>query len=350
MIGKSPLAEVLIVDDAPEIIDILRRVLAPHYAVRVASSARLALKAAFSATPPALILLDVNMPEMDGYEVCRQLKANSATHAIPVIFVTARSSTEDEAYGFSIGAADYLVKPISPPVVLARVRTHLSLHSYQRGLEALVAERTADLLTRTRELEETRLAVIQRLGRAGEFRDNETGQHLVRLGHYARLLALACDFDEAAAERIMTASILHDIGKIGIPDHILLKPDRLTADEFAVIKTHCRIGAEIIGEHASTLLQLARTIALTHHEKWNGEGYPEGLSGEDIPLAGRITALADTFDALTSRRPYKEAWTVDAALEWIGSQSGQAFDPQLTERFIALRPEIEAVRNSFNDG
>ncbi|WP_153115744.1 response regulator [Rhodocyclus tenuis] len=349
MIGRSSPVEVLIVDDAPEIIDILRRVLSPHYAVRVASSARLALKAAFSATPPALILLDVTMPEMDGYEVCRQLKADSATQAIPVIFVTARSSTEDEAYGFSIGAADYLVKPISPPVVLARVRTHLALHSYQRGLEALVEERTADLLTRTRELEETRLAVIQRLGRAGEFRDNETGQHLVRLGHYARLLALASDFDETAAARLMNASILHDIGKIGIPDHILLKPARLTSDEFEEIKKHCRIGAEIIGEHASALLQLARTIALTHHEKWNGKGYPEGLCGEEIPLAGRITALADTFDALTSRRPYKEPWSIDAALDWIASQSGEAFDPLLTERFIALRPEIETVRHSFND-
>lgn len=349
MISRNSSAEVLIVDDAPEIIDILRRVLSPHYAIRVASNARLALKAAFSSTPPSLILLDVTMPDMDGYEVCRQLKADSATQAIPVIFVTARSSTEDEAYGFSIGAADYLVKPISPPVVLARVRTHLALYSYQRGLEALVEERTADLLTRTRELEETRLAVIQRLGRAGEFRDNETGQHLARLGHYARLLALACDFDETSAGRLMNASILHDIGKIGIPDHILLKPDRLTPEEFEEIKKHCRIGAEIIGEHASTLLQLARTIALTHHEKWNGMGYPEGLRGEEIPLAGRITALADTFDALTSRRPYKAPWTVDAALEWIASQSGIAFDPVLTERFIALRPELETVRHSFND-
>ncbi|WP_153472766.1 HD-GYP domain-containing protein [Rhodocyclus gracilis] len=349
MNAPIPRAEILIVDDAPEIIDILRRVLSPEYAIRVAGNARLALRAAFSASPPSLILLDVTMPEMDGYEVCRTLKADDATRAIPVIFITARASTDDEAYGFSIGAADYLVKPISPPVVLARVRTHLALYAHQRDLEQRVAERTADLLARTRELEETRLEVIRRLGRAGEFRDNETGLHLIRLGHYARLLGLAVGFSDAEADQLMHASVLHDIGKIGIPDRILLKPDRLTSEEFDVIKTHCQIGAEIIGEHAEGLLAVARTIALTHHEKWNGSGYPAGLIGEDIPLVGRITAIADTFDALTSRRPYKAPWPLNDALSWIGERAGLCFQPQLVERFLAMRPEIEAIRHSFED-
>ena len=343
--GKS----VLVVDDTPENIDILKGILAPHFSVRVATCGRMALKAAQVGRPPDLILLDVMMPGLDGYEVCRQLKADAQTRRIPVIFVTARSTVEDETYGFSIGAADYIVKPVSPPVVLARVRTHLALADRSRHLECLVQERTESLLARTRELEETRLEIIRRLGRAGEYRDYETGMHVIRLSQYARLLGLASGYSEAGAEQLMYASMLHDIGKIGVPDAILLKPGKLSPEEFRLIQDHCQMGADIIGEQNCEILQLARQIALTHHEQWGGGGYPRGLRGEDIPLAGRITAIADVFDALTSVRPYKEAWGLDRALDYLEAKAGDSLDPVLVSRFLDQREAIVEVMRNFGD-
>ncbi|HJW03449.1 MAG TPA: HD domain-containing phosphohydrolase [Azospira sp.] len=340
---------VLVVDDTPENIDILKGILSPYFMVKVASSGRMALKAVASGREPDLILLDVMMPEMDGYEVCRLLKADDRTRQIPVIFVTAKSSVEDETHGFSLGAADYIVKPVSPPVVLARVRTHLALADRSRHLEDLVQERTEKLQRRTLELEDTRLEIIRRLGRAGEFRDYETGLHVIRLSHYAKCLARHIGFTDYEAEQLMYAAMLHDIGKIGLPDSILLKPDRLTAEERVVVETHCRIGAEIIGDHPCELLQLARTVALTHHEKWDGSGYPNGLKGEEIPLAGRITALADVFDALTSERPYKLAWDFNEAMDFLAQDAGHGLDPMLVERFLAMREEIRDVMLAFCD-
>ena len=340
---------VLVVDDTPENIDILKGILAPYFMVKVASSGRMALKAVASGKEPDLILLDVMMPDMDGYEVCRLLKADDRTRHIPVIFVTAKSSVEDETQGFSLGAADYIVKPVSPPVVLARVRTHLALADRSRHLEDLVQERTEKLQRRTREVEETRLEIIRRLGRAGEFRDYETGLHVIRLSHYAKTLARHIGFTDYEAEQLMYAAMLHDIGKIGLPDSILLKPDRLTAEERVVVEKHCQIGAEIIGDHPCELLQLARTVALTHHEKWDGSGYPNGLKGEEIPLAGRITALVDVFDALTSERPYKQAWDFNEAMDFLEQDGGHGLDPMLVERFLAMREEIRDVMLAFCD-
>lgn len=345
----SSLQSILIVDDTPENIDILKGILAGHYHTRVTTHGRGALKVAFAESPPDLILLDVMMPGLDGYEVCRLLKADERTRGIPVIFVTAKSSPADESFGFAIGAADYISKPISPPVVLARIRTHLALADRSRHLEELVRERTESLLARTRELEATRLEIIQRLGRAGEFRDNETGRHLTRMSLYSRLLARQCGLTDYEAEQLMQAAILHDIGKIGIPDAILLKPGPLTPDEFEVIREHCRIGAEIIGEHSCPLLRTAAEIAMTHHERWDGSGYPRRLAGEEIPLAGRITAIADVFDALISSRPYKAAWTLDEAFALIARESGRSFDPSLVPLFLALRSELKAVVDTFQE-
>ncbi len=347
---------ILVVDDTRENIDVLTGILGRLYTVKVATSGQLALKVAFSVKPPDLILLDVMMPVMDGYEVCRLLKENERTRNIPVIFVTALSEAVDEARGFALGAVDFITKPVKAPVVLARVKSHLMLHDRSILLENLVEERTADLqaksnelLTKSQELEKTRLEIIHGLARAAEYRDNETGYHVVRMSTYVKLLALKSGVEEAEAEQIMYASMMHDTGKIGIPDHILLKPGKLTDEEFAIMKKHTLIGAEIIGKHDSILLEYARSIALTHHEKWNGAGYPNGLKGEEIPLAGRLTAIADVFDALTSVRPYKGAWSVDDALDFIRKQAGESFDPRLTLLFVELRPEIEQIMQKYRD-
>lgn len=340
---------ILVIDDAPENIDVLKGILAPHYTVRAATSGATAIMLATSANPPDLILLDVLMPEMSGLDVCRTLKADPRTHGIPVIFVTAITDKEDEAFGFSLGAADYLTKPVSASVVLARVRTHLALYEHSRNLEELVAIRTAALQQKSSELEATQLAIIQRLARAAEFRDNETGLHVIRFSKYARLLAKKVGLNDSDADQMMNASLMHDVGKIGIPDSILLKPGKLTPEEFEVIKQHPGIGAEIIGNHDSKLLQLAAVISLTHHEKWNGSGYPNGLCGEDIPLAGRICAIADVFDALTSVRPYKQAWSTDEAFAYIAEQSGRSLDPTLVRAFFDMRPAIEDIASTFRE-
>ncbi|PTD97528.1 HD-GYP domain-containing protein [Pseudothauera lacus] len=349
MLAEDDTKTVLVVDDTPENIDILKGILGPYFSVRAATSGETALKAARAGRRPDLILLDVMMAGMDGYEVCRQLKADEHSRHVPVIFVTARSSPQDEAYGFSIGAADYIIKPVSPPVVLARVRTHLALADRSRHLEELVAERTEKLLARSRELEHTRLEILRRLGRAGEYRDYETGMHVIRLSQFARLLAETQGMGSIEAEQLMYASMLHDIGKIGIPDDILLKPGRLSAEEFALMKTHCRIGADIIGTQDCALLQLAAQIALTHHERWDGGGYPAGLAAEHIPLAGRITAVADIFDALTSKRPYKDAWPVERALDHIAGEAGKALDPRLAHAFVARKDAICRIIEQFRE-
>jgi putative two-component system response regulator len=257
---------VLVVDDSPENIDLLSEILRDDYRVRVATSGEKALKIVYSDEPPDLILLDIMMPGISGLEICRRLKANPDRRRIPIIFVTAMSSTEDERRGLEIGAVDYITKPISPPIVMARVRTHLALYDQSRELAHMVAQRTAELLT-------TRQQIIRRLGRAAEFKDNETGNH-VRMSHYARLIALAHGLGESAGIIFNTAP-MHDIGKIGIPDAILLKPGKLDAAEWEVMYQHPIMGAEIIGKHDNELLETARIIALTHHEKFDGSGYPQ---------------------------------------------------------------------------
>ncbi len=344
---------VLVVDDTQENIDVLKGTLKGHYIVRVATNGRVALKVAFSINPPDLILLDVVMPEMDGYEVCRVLKADPRTQHIPVIFVSGRTEVTDESYGFSLGAADYLRKPVNAPIVLARVKTHLALYDRSRFLEGLVQElvqkQVSQFLKEAKELENTRMEIIHSLGRAAEFRDNETGLHVVRLGLFVEVLATKIGLPDDEIYRMRYASIMHDVGKIGIPDSILTKQGPLTPEEFEIIKTHPTIGAKIIGEHSYPLLRMAKEIALTHHEKWNGGGYPRGLRGTDIPLSGRITAIADIFDALTSVRPYKRAWSIEEALQYLANQSGIALDPDLVPLFLAADPQLRAIKQQFDD-
>lgn len=314
----------LLVDDEPTNLQVLRHVLQADYRLLFATDGARALQVAREQLPQ-LILLDIMMPGMDGYAVCRALKADPATAGIPVIFITALDDSQDETAGFDVGGVDYLTKPVSPPVVRARVRTHLSL-------------------VRMDELRETRLQIVQRLGRAAEYKDNETGMHVIRMSHFSQLLALAAGCSPAWAEDLLNAAPMHDVGKIGIPDAVLRKPGPLDADEWATMRRHPEIGAEIIGEHPSGVLQLAREIALAHHEKWDGSGYPRGLAGEAIPLSARIVAIADVFDALTTRRPYKEPWPVQDALDHIAAQAGKHFDPALVALFAPLLPQLLEIR------
>src|SRR6188768_2151743 len=293
---------VLIVDDAPESIDVLRGVLGADYQVKAAIHGAIALELV-QATPPDLILLDVMMPEMNGFEVCERLKANPLSAQIPVIFVTTLADAGSEGRGLELGAVDYLTKPYVPTLVRSRVKSHIALHHRHLSLEH-------EVRVRTRELSETRLEVIRRLGRAGEYRDNETGMHVLRMSHTARLLALRQGMSEGEGDLVLQAAPMHDVGKLGIPDRILLKPGKLTPEEWEIMKQHPLIGAEIIGDHPSELMRAARTVALRHHERWDGSGYPHGLSGEAIPRIARIVTVADVFDALLSSRPYKAAWTV----------------------------------------
>lgn len=333
---------ILVVDDAPENIAFTGGVLRDHYHIKVATDGARALELANTPPTPSLILLDVNMPGMTGHDVCRQLKASPTTRRVPVIFVTAQDDVEDEALGLGLGAADYLTKPVNPAILRARVKTHLALFDQRMALEEQVRERT-------RELEESHLHLIECLIRAAGHRDNETGQHVLRMSHYARHLALAAGVAADQAQLLLHAAPMHDIGKVAIPDRILQKPGKLDADEWTIMQTHAALGAAILGDSHSPMLQMARTVALTHHEKWDGSGYPHGLAGEAIPLVGRVVAIADVFDALTSERPYKRAWSIDEALALLHEQAGKHFDPQLIPLFVAELPAILAIRERFAD-
>jgi putative two-component system response regulator len=334
-------AVVLVVDDAAESIDVARGVLGAEFQVKAAISGAKALDV-IAQNPPDLVLLDVMMPDMSGYEVCRRLKTNPRTAQIPVVFATTLSDADSEAEGLELGAVDYVTKPYVPALLRSRIRTHIALFKQQVGLEQLVEERTRELL-------ETRLEIIRRLGRAAEYRDNETGMHVLRMSHISRTIALASGVSEQAAELLLQASPMHDIGKLGVPDRILLKPSKLDADEWEHMKRHTTIGAAIIGDHPSELMVVARRVALYHHERWDGSGYPEGLARDAIPLEARIVALADVFDALLSIRPYKRAWTVEETVRHYREQSGRHFEPRLVGALLSKLDECIAIRAQFAD-
>jgi putative two-component system response regulator len=333
---------ILIADDVPENIELLAAILEESYDIKVASNGDKAIKIVYSEDPPDLILLDVMMPGLSGHEVCRRLKANPDRRKIPVIFVTAMSTVEDERLGLDIGAVDYITKPFSLPVVQARVRTHLALYDQARELERMVDQRTRDLLV-------SRQQIIRRLGRAAEFKDNETGNHVIRMAHYSQLIASAIGLGSSAQEILLQTAPMHDIGKIGIPDSVLLKPGKLDATEWALMKQHPLMGADIIGMHDDELLRTARQIALTHHERWDGSGYPGGLKGEAIPLMGRIVAVADVFDALISVRPYKAAFSTEDAVKYLINEKGRHFDPALIPAFEKVLPDILKIKDTFAD-
>ncbi|KAA6186222.1 two-component system response regulator [Thiohalocapsa marina] len=360
---------ILIVDDTPQNLTVLGELLQPLYRVRVANSGERALRVVANQPQPDLILLDVMMPGMDGHEVLRRLRADPATQNIPVIFITAMEGSENEEYGLKLGAVDYITKPINPAIVLARVKAQLELKDARdrlanenEWLEAEVARRMQDNLL-IQDLS------IRALANLAEARDNETGQHILRTQTYVEILgrhlAEHPRFKQALAgqrlERIVKAAPLHDVGKVGIPDAILLKPGRLTPEEFAIMRTHAAIGAEAIERamqisvsatnideadqvpDAFAFLQVASEIARSHHEKWDGSGYPAGLSGDDIPVSGRLMALADVFDALMNKRIYKPAMGLEETTRIILEGRGTHFDPAVVDAFTACSEQFAEV-------
>ncbi|CAO3458973.1 response regulator [Azospirillum largimobile] len=367
--GDKP--RILIVDDEPINLKVMADLLRDSYGLIVAKDGPQALARLAGDPLPDLILLDVMMPGMDGVEVCRRLKEDARTRDLPVIFITAMGQVHDETRGFEVGAVDYITKPISPPVVLARVRTHIALREAKRALanqnrqlEDRVAERTRDLLR-------AQDATIRAMASLAETRDNETGNHIRRTQNYVLALALhlsrdpryAGQLDEETIELLYKSAPLHDVGKVGIPDSILLKPGKLTDDEFQIMKTHAALGHDAIfaaegqadiatGERAageSSFLRIAREIAHGHHERWDGAGYPQGLAGEAIPLSARLMAVADVYDALISRRCYKPSFPHEKAAAIIREGSGSHFDPAVVAAFTALEDEFKDIANRYSD-
>ena len=342
MSAADTASSILIVDDMPQNISLLNAALMDQYTVIVATSGKQAIEICQS-MPVDLVLLDVMMPEMDGFQTCRALKGDPMTRAIPVIFVTALGESKDESHGFDCGAVDFITKPIRESIVRARVKTHLALYDQNRTLERLVQERTE-------ELNVTRLEILNRLGSAGEYRDGDTGLHVLRVCHFSRSIAKAYGLPDSEAELLYNAAALHDTGKIGIPDSILFKPGKLNPEEWAIMRAHCEIGHKIIGIHQHRLLEAAAIIALTHHERWDGNGYPNGLKGSDIPLFGRIVAVVDVFDALTTVRPYKQAWPFSEAVQEIIRCRELNFDPKVVDAFLSVLPELVAIQQQFRSG
>ena len=342
---------VLVVDDTLDNLALVNEILKGTYRVRVATNGQRALDAA-RLSPPDIILLDVVMPVMDGYETCAQLKKDPRLRDIPVLFLTARADEDDERKGFALGAADYIVKPVSPPILLARVHTHITLKRSRDMLKRQNQDLDAEVQRRTRHIFVLQEASIMAMAALAETRDNETGHHLQRTKFYIQELA-CCLSREAAYRDILTperirnitvSAPLHDIGKVGIPDHILLNPGRLSAEEFELMKMHTIFGrdailsAERLIGRAETFLTCAREIAYCHHEKWDGSGYPQGLSGEDIPLPARLMAIVDAYDALTAFRVYKDVVPHEQAVNIMMADAGTHFDPNLMGRCSGLPP------------
>jgi putative two-component system response regulator len=346
MKANSEKQTILIVDDAPENIDLLNLILGSTYKIKVALNGKKALQIASDITgQPDLVLLDVLMPGLDGYEVCRQLKSNPLTRQIPVIFVSALNEAGDESKGFEVGAVDYITKPVSAPIVRARVKTHLALYDQNRLLEERVR-------ARTEELAHVQDVTIIGFATLAEFRDQETGAHIVRTQQHIRLLAQYLSIHPRFSRYLGSEEIdllyksapLHDIGKIAVPDRILLKPGKLTPEEFEEMKKHTIYGRDAIaraeqalGDSKNSFLRLAREIAYTHHEKWDGNGYPQGLAGNEIPVSGRLMAVADIYDALISQRVYKPALSHEMAAEIIAKERGKHLDPDVVDAFIELQ-------------
>jgi putative two-component system response regulator len=360
---SSDPATILVVDDTADNLDLMAGLLQDRYRVKVAINGEKALQIARSGSPPDLILLDIMMPGLSGYQVCEQLKQDPATRDIPIIFLTAMAATEDETRGLELGAVDFITKPVNPPIVLARVATQLQLkvaadvlRDQKSWLEAEVQRRTHDLIA-------IQDVTIQMMAGLAETRDSETGNHIRRTQHYVKALAqqlrshprYGSQLDDRTIDLLFRSAPLHDIGKVGIPDRILLKPGRFTPEEFAIMQTHTTLGRDAIATAERQLgvevdfLRLAKEIAYGHQEKWDGSGYPQGLAGEAIPLSARLMALADVYDALISRRIYKQAMSQEDAVAIIEEGRGRHFDPDVVEAFRAVAGEFRAIAERFGD-
>ena len=334
--------KILIVDDTPKNIQVVSSLLGKEgYSLGFATDGKKALEAVANKEYD-LILLDVMMPILDGFETCKVLKSNPLTASIPIIFLTAKVEEESITKGFSLGGVDYITKPFNSSELLARVKTHLKLKSYQSSLEKEVSSLTKEII-------ETQKEVVFTMGAIGETRSKETGNHVRRVAEYSKLLALHIGFDLKEVELLKEASPMHDIGKVGIPDSILNKPGSFEPDERKVMQTHAELGYEMLKYSQRPILKAAAIVAIEHHEKWDGSGYPKGLSGENIHIYGRITAVADVFDALGSDRCYKKAWDDEKIFKLFKEESGKHFDPQLVEIFLNNLPEFLEIRDRFKD-
>ncbi|MDR1242297.1 MAG: two-component system response regulator [Deltaproteobacteria bacterium] len=355
-------AVVLIVDDTADNITLLTYLLGAQYKNKVATSGQKALQIAFR-DPPDLILLDIMMPGMDGYTVCRELKANPKTRDVPVIFLTARSQEDDETRGFELGAVDYITKPISPPILMARVQTQISLQQARKSLAKHNEELEVLVEVRSRQLAGLQDSLIKAMASMAETRDNETGQHIRRTQLYMQALAERLkdlpQFKSFLNEHMITmvykSAPLHDIGKVGVPDRILLKPGRLDAQEFEEIKKHTIYGRDTIMaaekelEAPELFLEVARDIAFCHHEKWDGSGYPSGFAGESIPIPARMMAVADVYDALIAKRVYKDAMSHEQAVATMVQGKGTHFCPYILDAFQDIAEEFRTIAIAHQD-
>ena len=356
-------ATILVVDDTPDNLMLVHHLLKGLYQVRVANCGERALKIAFSDKPPDLILLDVMMPGMDGFEVCRQLRGNPNTARIPILFLTARAEMEDERKGLDLGASDYITKPISPAILEARVRIHLMSKIHADFMADKTTYLESEVARRTRDLSAIQDVTIQAMASLAETRDSDTGNHIRRTQFYVRALTnqlksnprFTAYLTDPTMQSLFKSAPLHDIGKVGIPDRILLKPGRLTADEFTIMKNHTRLGRDAIQAAENTLqlkvdfLAIAKEIAYTHHEKWDGSGYPEQLCGDSIPISGRLMALADVYDALICRRIYKSVMSHEQAVAIIVENKGHHFDPDVVDAFLSIQDTFCEIAKSYAD-
>lgn len=356
-------ATILVIDDSSDSLSLIQAVLKGKYQVQIASNGEQGLHMASSESPPDLILLDIRMPDMDGYEVCRRLKADLVTRDIPVIFLAAKSDEEDEELGFDLGAVDYITKPVGPSTVMARVRSQLMLKAAADFLRDKNVFLETEVTKRTHEVRAIQDVTILALASLAETRDSDTGNHIRRTQRYIKSLAWKLSTNPRFSEFLTPQTIgllfksapLHDIGKVGIPDRILLKPGKLTDEEFEIMKTHTTLGRDAIahaeqelGEDAA-FLTVAKEIAYSHQEKWDGSGYPQGLKGDEIPISARLMAVADVYDALISRRVYKEPLSHERAVEIIAQTSGRHFDPDVVEAFLAVQDNFRATAISYAD-
>ncbi|PHV22780.1 two-component system response regulator [Janthinobacterium sp. BJB446] len=354
---------ILVVDDTPDNLLLMANLLKDSYTVKAANNGEKALRIARDVPPPDLILLDIMMPGMTGHEVAQALQGDPATRDIPIIFLTAMASSEDETHGLELGAADYITKPISPPVVLARVRTQLKVKDAADFLRDKNEYLEQEVQRRTRELGAIQDVTIHAMASLAETRDNETGNHIRRTQHYVKVLAehlsehprFRAFLDPDTIKLLFKSAPLHDIGKIGIPDRILLKPGRFEPEEFEIMKTHTTLGRDAIAHAEQQLgmdvdfLRLAKEIAYSHQEKWDGSGYPEGLAGDAIPISARLMAVADVYDALISRRVYKEGMPHEKAVQIIAEGRGSHFDPDVCDAFLANLPAFQQIAARYAD-
>lgn len=347
---------ILVVDDQPQNIELLEaHLVPPGYEIVTAASGEEAL-GKLSGGPIDLILLDVMMPGMDGFEVTRRVRQDDTNRLLPIILVTALRGTEDRVRGIEAGCDDFISKPLDKTELLARVRSLLKVKAYndlmgdyRKELESEVTARTKELKHALERIKAASLETIYRLSMASEYKDEDTGAHVKRMSRYSVAVARRLGLDESTCDAILYAAPMHDLGKIGIPDRILVKPARLSPLEWEIIKQHTIIGAKILQGSDAEFIRLGETIARSHHEKWDGSGYPNSLKGVEIPIAGRITAIADVFDALTVKRPYKEPFSVEKSLSIIQEGMGSHFDPDVVDAFFAIQNEILAIKRQYGD-